>query len=217
MRGKNRYLNISIACLLLFIITAELVKLGATHAVDLFIREIITDASIILSFMKVMTEIGSSEAILLVTILLLVWLWLMSERTLFWFFSLLSAGGVLLNFGLKLLYQRERPGEEREIEVFGSSLDLISYSFPSGHTMRSVILFLFVIYVTKCLTKKWIAELVFIVSIFLIISIPLSRVVLDVHYTSDIVAAIFISISWFYVCLFLFEKKFSNYGTKKTN
>ncbi|WP_161784648.1 hypothetical protein [Halalkalibacter okhensis] len=41
-----------------------------------------------------------------------------------------------MNFGLKLLYQRERPGVEREIEVFGNSLDLISYSFPSGHTMR---------------------------------------------------------------------------------
>ncbi|ERN51539.1 phosphatase PAP2 family protein (plasmid) [Alkalihalophilus pseudofirmus] len=205
---KYRYLIINLICLISFITIAELVRWGHTFSIDLFIRELIQDAGLFLGFMKVMTEIGSGESILLLTTLLLVLLWLKSESTLFWFFSFLSVGGVLLNLGLKLFYQRERPGEEREIEVFGSSLDLISYSFPSGHTMRSVILLLFVIYITKSLTKRWIAKVVIIISIFLIISIPLSRVVLDVHYTSDIVAAILISISWFYGCLFLFEKKF---------
>lgn len=207
MRGRNRYLLISLTCLLLFIITAELVKLGGTYAVDLSIREIIKGSGFILGFMKVMTELGSSEAILLLTTLLLVWLWLKNERKLFWFFFSLSAGGVLLNFGLKLLYQRERPGVEREIEVFGSSLDLISYSFPSGHTMRSVIFLLFLIYFTKTITKRWMAEGIVIASIFFIIAIPLSRVVLDVHYITDIIAAVLISVSWFYGWLFIFESK----------
>ncbi|WP_161784647.1 phosphatase PAP2 family protein [Halalkalibacter okhensis] len=46
-----------------------------------------------------------------------------------------------------------------------------------------------------------------IASIFLIIAIPLSRVVLDVHYISDIIAATLISVSWFYGWLFIFETK----------
>ncbi|WP_078555955.1 phosphatase PAP2 family protein [Bacillus alkalicellulosilyticus] len=204
---KNRYLIISLISLFLFIITAELVRLGETFSFDLILRELTQSATFMLGFMKVMTEIGSGEAILLLTSLLLIFLWLRNNKLLFWFLFSLSVGGVLLNFGLKYLYQRERPGAEMDIEVFGNSLDLISYSFPSGHTMRSVILLMFIIYLTNYLSKKWLADLILIVSIFLLICIPFSRVVLDVHYISDIVAAVLVSVSWFYGCLFLFKNK----------
>src|SRR5699024_11275784 len=73
---------------------------------------------------------------------------------------------VFLNLALKLLIHRERPGDEAKyIDVFNYQLEMQSYSFPSGHTMRATIFFLFLIYLVYYFGKrtltKWILFVLF--------------------------------------------------------
>src|SRR5690625_3572326 len=102
---------------------------------------------ILYQMMKGATLIGKSEVILIITVLIGLIFLVKRNWQQFFFFFILSVGGVILNFVLKMGIQRERPGDEvKYIDVFNLNLELQSYSFPSGHAMRVTILFLFLMY-----------------------------------------------------------------------
>src|SRR5699024_11086758 len=87
------------------------------------------------------------------------------------FFFVVAVGGVALNLALKMLIQRARPGDETKfIEVFDFSFELQSYSFPSGHTMRATILFLFLIYLSifalRRVSVKVVSTIIYLALIF---------------------------------------------------
>lgn len=164
--------------------------------------------SFIMKAMETVSIVGSSEVILLLTGVIAViflfkrnWIYLL-------FFLTVSVGGVALNFLLKILFQRERPGGEvSNIEVFNLSLEIPSYSFPSGHMMRVTILFLFLMYISYRFIRgtllKWLA---YMASTITMIGVALSRLFLEAHFLSDIIGAISISIVWFCFLLLLFKK-----------
>ena len=160
------------------------------------------------ALMKYASFLGSSELVLLVTVIIgFVLLIRRSWRNLFFFF-VVSVGGVFLNLALKLLIHRARPGEEAQyIDVFNYQLEIQSYSFPSGHTMRATIFFLFLIYLVYYAMKKaWLKWVFYVIFALLILSVPASRVMLDAHYAPDVLGALMISVSWFFFCMYLFYK-----------
>lgn len=157
--------------------------------------------------MEVISMIGSSEAVLLLTFVITVIFLL--KRDLFHtiFFLTVSVGGVVLNFVLKFLFQRERPGEMSHIEVFNFSLDIPSYSFPSGHMMRVTILLLFLVYVSyRFMRQTGLKVLAYVVFTLILIGVALSRLFLDAHFLSDVLAAMSISIVWFCLCYVIFKR-----------
>lgn len=173
------------------------------------------DSAFILKLMEIASVIGSSEVILLVTVIIGLVLLVKRNWHHFFFFFVLSVGGVVLNLGLKMLIQRARPGDEAKyIEVFNYSFEMQSYSFPSGHTMRATILFLFLIYLSVYAMKSMAIKFVSIVIyIGLLGSVALSRIMLDAHFVTDVLGAIIISIAWFFLCLYFFYRpKRSTYG-----
>lgn len=103
-----------------------------------------------------------------------------------WFVPLLFAGGTLiahiLNQFIKHLVVRQRPSIAVELDATG-------YSFPSGHAMISIVCYGLCLYFllklipisTKALTLKIGIGL-------LIIAIGLSRVIIHVHYITDVIA-----------------------------
>src|SRR5699024_1495280 len=130
----------------------------------------------------------------------------------FFFFFVLSLGGVILNFVMKMLVKRERPGDETSnIEVFNITFDIPSYSFPSGHTMRATIFFLFLVFLVvryaARISVKSLLTLIFVVMIGLV---ALSRIILDAHYVTDIIGAIVLSVGWFFLCGFFFIRPKEN-------
>ncbi|HHU20348.1 MAG TPA: phosphatase PAP2 family protein [Bacilli bacterium] len=158
--------------------------------------------------MLVISLVGSSEIILLATIVISAIFLLKRYWQLLYFFIIVSVGGVALNFLLKILFQKERPGGNvSSIEVFNFSFDIPSYSFPSGHMMRATLLLLFLIYLSYSFIKntylKWTA---YLTSFILMIGVALSRIFLDAHYLSDIIGAVSISIVWFCLILLIFKK-----------
>ena len=105
-------------------------------------------------------------------------------------------GGVLaLNVLLKTAFQRARP-------VFDDPLlTLATYSFPSGHVAGSTVLYgLFVVWVFGH-TPQWHWRVLAIGGAFLVVVlVALSRMVLGVHYLSDVVAAFAEGIGWLVLC-----------------
>src|SRR5690625_5957759 len=110
--------------------------------------------------MELVSMLGSSEMILFVTFGIAAIFAIRKNWSFMIFFLIVSVGGVFLNLLLKLLFQRERPGEMSNIEVFNYSLEIHSYSFPGAHTMRATILLVYLVYISVRFIRD--AELRFI-------------------------------------------------------
>jgi len=209
MYEKRTFLITSAIFLFLFIVVALLTS-GTTGLLidEKFAYEAQHVSSMMENVMGYVSYVGSSEVILIITILIGLVFLIKRQWQPFFFFFVVSVGGVILNLVLKLLVQRARPGDEAKlIEVFNFQVELQSYSFPSGHTMRATILFAFIVYllIYYLRHRAWkIGGTIFF--IILLLGVAWSRVVLDAHFVTDIVGGVLISISWFFLCLAFFYK-----------
>lgn len=201
---KTKHLFIAIGFFILFMLLSIFSFRDDLTALDQAVSTWVTEtvSPFVVTLMDILTVMGSSEFVLVVTLIIAVILLWRKRWQLSVFLLSLTFGGLALNFFLKILFQRERPGEMSVIEAFGQSIEIASYSFPSGHTMRSTLLFLFVIYMCYRLLRKNGSRL-WSIGLFsaLLIIVAISRVVVGAHFPSDILAGVAISIVWFYVCL----------------
>lgn len=97
--------------------------------------------------------------------------------------------GALLNQILKYVFLRERPGLPHLVEVSG-------YSFPSGHSMNSLIFYGFFIYFILKSMNHWSKYAIAGLLGLLVPMIGISRVYLGVHYASDVLAGFLIGLGW---------------------
>ena len=87
-----------------------------------------------------------------------------------------------LNVIIKHIIKRIRPDHIRLIKQGG-------YSFPSGHSMISIALYGFLIYmINKKIKNKPLKVILTILLTIIILSIGLSRIYVGVHYPSDVLA-----------------------------
>ncbi|MEO8924005.1 MAG: phosphatase PAP2 family protein, partial [Caldimonas sp.] len=106
------------------------------------------------------------------------------------------AGGLLLNDLMKLAFHRARPAFDDPI------LTLTTYSFPSGHAAASTIFYALGVAWAFGQTRviRWRA-LAVIGAALLISLVGFSRMVLGVHYLSDVVAGVAEGLFWVTLCL----------------
>ncbi|HLS65912.1 MAG TPA: phosphatase PAP2 family protein [Pseudogracilibacillus sp.] len=215
MRRKS-YLVTSVIFFLLFIIVTLYTSGTQGFLLDETVAYWADDmtSSRFLALMNIMSMLGSSELILIVTVLIGLILLIRRSWTNFFLFFVLSVGGVVLNLVLKMLIRRDRPGDEVSyIEVFNMELQLQSYSYPSGHTMRATILCLFLIFLTIVYLRRNASKIIISALCILLLGfIALSRVVLDAHHVTDVIGAIFVSLTWFFLCLYFFHKQRSMFS-----
>lgn len=208
---KNKTLTISfLLSLIAFLFVTFVFTSENGYTYDDFIASKISSISsdFFTSLMELISLFGSSEIILIITGLIGLLLFIRKKWLQLTLFFILSLGGVALNFALKMAFQRERPGGESSmIEVFNYSLEIPSYSFPSGHTMRATILLLFILY----LAANYLLKSVFRTSLYLLVftmitGVAMSRLFLEAHFFSDTLAAISISIAWFSFVIIIYNK-----------
>ena len=146
----------------------------------------------------------SSEMVLFYSFLLaLLLLFVMKERFMSGVVLFATGSGAVLSFLLKFAFQRERPGDVIEyVDVFGYSFHLMSYSYPSGHALQITLLMGLIMYVSATSVEKmWLRLFSYFICISFVIVVSLSRIILDVHFPSDIFGGISIGVTWICVSL----------------
>ena len=100
------------------------------------------------------------------------------------------AGAQLLNNVLKDLFQRTRPAP---VESFIAAQQ---FSFPSGHAMVSAAFYLFVAFLAWRLLRGWWRFAAPIGLGLLVVAIGVSRIYLQAHYFTDVVAGYAVGFIW---------------------
>jgi undecaprenyl-diphosphatase len=106
------------------------------------------------------------------------------------------AGGALLNLVLKNIFQRTRPA------IPGAYMVDTGFSFPSGHTMISLVFYGMVAYLALSYVKnkKW-KTLIIAGTLAICAMIGFSRLYLGVHFLTDVLAGWAAGGLWLAICI----------------
>lgn len=158
--------------------------------------------------MKFFTFLGSSKVVPIILFFSCVLMVFNKKKWEATFLLFGVAGGVLFNELLKEIFHRQRPTLHRIIEENG-------YSFPSGHSMVSFILYgMLCMFIITFLFNRAMKIIIVGITAFIIFMIGLSRVYLGVHYPSDVLAGFAAGSIWLIICL-LGLQAVKNYRKKK--
>lgn len=204
-RGERYGLGVTIAFVailallwvFLLIVDAALGARGV-YRLDLAVQEIIQPivSPGLTRWVIIITNLGGTQgtAIFVVSLaVLLIW------RRRWWYaFGLVFASGIggLVLAGLKLFFQRARPVE--------SVIAVGGYSFPSGHSFAAAVFFGFAAHLAwREIRISWLKWLLVIICFLMGMAIALSRVYLNVHYLTDVVAGVVAGLVWLIISLMI--------------
>ena len=157
-----------------YVIVSVFVVLGAVDPMNTFVYEWLQPLPD--RVFAYVTELGSAQVIVGLSLLgSLFWYW-RGNRIEAWRLALVGIGTLLFTQVLKLVYGIDRP-------LIDASLDATTYSFPSGHASGSLALYGLTAYV---LYRKKQSRVVIFILLCLVLAVSLSRVILNVHYFSDV-------------------------------
>jgi len=136
-----------------------------------------------------LTDLNGVIASSILFVMLSIFFWY-KKRYLDLRFFLLSFSGATLLFNLfKFTLQRARP----DAKLF----DLVTYSFPSGHTTMATVLALSLYFIFRKRIGKGFSQLLLLLATLLWpVTIAFTRVYLNVHWTSDVLAGLGLGIFW---------------------
>lgn len=142
------------------------------------------------------TELGASHTVLALALVAAVVLIARGRRPDATLVLASVVGGFLLNRLIKALVERPRPAlHDRLVAAHG-------FSFPSGHTMAAVTLYGVLAYLAARSARSARARVAIGVAATLVMAtVGASRMVLGVHYLSDVLAALAAGAAWLLVCL----------------
>jgi len=206
--GRGEYLGlhltiglfVSIAALLLFgMLTEDVVHHESLTAVDLAFTSWIRAHSTPFGdrVAVVVSYAGGSEAMTIIGLVVAVALARRRAWIMFYGWIAAFAGGGVLDWLLKRIIRRPRPiGADRFLNGF-------SFSFPSGHSMGSLIGFGMFAYVliTFWPPARRYPGVVVLAAVVLFLLVGWSRLYLGVHYLSDVIAGFAGGIVWLSACV----------------
>lgn len=204
---KYHLKNYIIIALFAFILIATSVLLGATAREDLLLYYSLISIknNLLLSLATLISFIASFKGLIIILFFLLFFL-NSNKKRIFLFFDLLGSG--LVVFLTKNIFLRDRP-------IMGQMI-LKDYSFPSGHSFLAVSFYGFLLYLLLKDKNVKYRKLKIGILIFLIITIPLSRLILGVHYLTDVLGGITLGLAYLFALLMLYESNFIKEREDKT-
>ncbi|HEY0659507.1 MAG TPA: phosphatase PAP2 family protein [Pyrinomonadaceae bacterium] len=186
-------LAIATSSILFFAWLAEEVMEGDTRFFDETVRSFIHGFANdgLTTLMKFITLLGSTLFLSLLSIcILLIFINKKMKRHAVLLLTTM-AGAVILNFALKVSFERARP-----VPFFETPLPE-SYSFPSGHSLYAVCFYVCLAWlITPGLSNYSARVSIWILAVFICLLIGLSRIYLGVHYPSDVIAGFTAAIVW---------------------
>jgi len=138
------------------------------------------------------TALGAGTVVWLVVIVASVFLWVSRHRwsaALLWV-SILGSG--LINATMKMFFNRPRP------QLFPWRVPYAGLSsFPSGHSMTSMVCYATLAYlITRLEPNRFLRRFTFGLAALMIVLIGLSRLYLGVHYPTDVLAGFTMGLAW---------------------
>ncbi len=137
-----------------------------------------------------LSTLGGTELMIALSLGVSVALWFRSKREAV--FVVASMGGAAIIMGLtKLILARPRPELFPDVDYWQTA----SPSFPSGHATGSAAFALTIFYVVRRLAPRW-QVLAGVLGLIFCLGVSASRLYLQVHYPSDILAGIALGAAW---------------------
>ena len=178
------------------------VQRGATQAFDVGVLQWLGAhrSPFVDEAMLEITFLGTGLVVLVIVGVAALFLYLTQHRDSAWLLLASTAGGIILNNILKLGFARPRP------TVLEWQAHAVSSSFPSGHAMSAAVVYGTVAYLAARLQRRrWARVTTMLVAAVMIFLICLSRLYLGVHYPSDVIAGVFVGLSWAAFCMVTLE------------
>ncbi|MGJ7487510.1 phosphatase PAP2 family protein [Variovorax sp. LT2P21] len=144
---------------------------------------------------SLLTHFGDRDVLVAIGVGVAVWLLWRRHTGLALGWMLALGGNAVLNPTLKNLFARARPVHEHGL-AFEES-----YSFPSGHSSGSMVVYGMLLYLAlQLLPPRWHAPAV-MAAIAVILTTACSRIFLQVHFASDVAAGLLSGGTWLLVCV----------------
>lgn len=150
--------------------------------------------SLLTKMMVVITTLFSPTILILFSLLLCLYFWHKKQKTNAALLSIIMVGAMALTLLIKEIIQRARPENMLLLET--------GYSFPSGHATIAAVFFCFIIYLFYDKIENTLRRYLFAAAnIFVILLIGFSRMYLQVHWFSDIIAGFCLGMFWFTIVI----------------
>lgn len=193
------------AAAVLFALLLLLVRLrwapleSADHGAATWLNSLISGHPAVVSIVKAITWLGSGGVLWVVTGAAAAMLALRRQWRLTAYLLVTGAGELVLDPVLKALVGRLRPVVAHPIAHGNGN------SFPSGHSLGSIVCYgaLFLVFLPAA-RGAWRRVLTAVI-VTLIAAIGISRLLLGVHYLSDVLGAWALGITWLGITAFAFE------------
>lgn len=196
MKSKLLVALISIS-IILFVISWQADFSSIDNSVSNYFQNVQTDTG--LAIMKVISGLGSFWIIFIISLVVLLILYQQKKLRNFLFYILILVG-VLIGKLLKYVFQTERPLNPFET----------GFAFPSTHALASVLVFGAISYFLYKKSKTYL--LILIIPIL----ISFSRLYLNVHWFSDVIAGIAFGVFWLCSLIILFLHPIFKKNRKKS-
>lgn len=199
---KRKTKIIVVGLLILFLIFFSIFLLDSNLVFDEYIYKIIRSCSNAFfdKYFVFITKMANTITILGVVLIFLILSRNIYGVTLTISMTLSSVSNVIL----KNVVRRARPDHLRLIEQGG-------YSFPSGHSMISICVYGYILYlVVTCIKNKLLKLILSMFLVLLILSIGISRIYVGVHYPTDVICGYLLALMEI-----IFLINFSNRGKNK--
>lgn len=190
-----------LALFLFGIITHEVIYEGG-HDLDDYLVSFLSPFSNdrVIAIMKFFTFFGSGKFLIPAYLLLIGCLLIKREWTLGLHVVVIALTSTALSQGAKRFFQRPRP-DLPKLE------SLKTYSYPSGHAFSTFILCSVLVYLvwrSRLPTAlKWILAIALLTFSFMT---GLSRVILNMHYPTDVLAGFCLGFIWVIACFFVLNR-----------
>lgn len=154
------------------------------------LNELVADRPVIVAATRAVTDLGGGATWWILLSATTVYLLARSLPRLALFVAVTGIGGALLNRAVKTAVGRQRP------ELAEPVSQASGFAFPSGHTMSSAIgVSVLLLVFLPVLAPRW-RRLAVVAGALFAFAVGLSRIVLGVHWVSDVLGGWLLSLAW---------------------